>query len=103
MPYLIAMLVGLLLIICGAVFCASTRRSLVRYARDSVETEASEHFPAADFTHRLEHDESLEGLGMELPRQLIWRVALADFLARFRYMWIIVVLGLCVTVATLFA
>jgi hypothetical protein len=103
MPYLIATLVGLLLISCGAVFCVSTRRSLARYARNSVEAEAPEHFPAADFTHRLEHDESLEGLGMELPRQSIWRVALADFLVRFRCVWIIVVLGLCVAVATLFA
>lgn len=102
MPYVIAVLTASLVIGCGAAFCATTRRSLIRCARNHAEAEPNERKIGETIARRLEQRQSLLGFGMEIPRSLMWRLGATDLLVRFRYLWAVIVFGVCITVATFF-
>jgi len=99
MRYVIAFLAACLIVAAGVAFCAHTRQSLIDDLREHIRNPENADETTAELESMLDEGILPPDFGTEVSPSLLWRLQIADLLARLWYVWIILALGACFAVA----
>jgi len=99
MRYLIAIVIAFLIVGGGVAFCVNVRQSLIHELREQIKNAENADEKAAEWEEMLNQGKIPPELGIEVSPSMLWRILIADLLAGFWYIWIMIVFGASFAIA----